>query len=77
MAIQAVNELKQEATGAAAAIEGDVVHEGLFHKCPETGNVQVNILSLPRNKEVQLVLQDGNDSGYRGTFCGRGHFKPC
>lgn len=74
MAIRHVDELKNDATGAALLMVDGENHEGLFHKCPETGNVELKFVEPPVGKTAVLVLQDGNNSTYQGQIHEDGRF---
>lgn len=74
MAIRHVDNLKEDAIGAALLIIGDDTHEGLYHKCPKSGNVEIKFVRPPRGVAAVLVLQDGNNSTYNGQIHEDGRF---
>lgn len=76
MAIKHVETLSDNATGAAILMVDDVNHEGLYHRCPKTGNIAIKFVEPPIGVNGLLILQDGNNSSYPGQIHKDGSFKP-
>lgn len=72
--IRYVEELKHDNTGAAYFMVADITHEGIYHKCPDSGDVEIKFVEPPLGVLGVLILQDGNNSTYRGQIGPDGRF---